>query len=107
MQRVAGHGLLPTPVATPAESTLDGEPAVSDSKEDANQTDSITHDDLDERVHDKYDLIRNELHTDVEDLPRGLGTQWPEWNSPKPKGTSQRLTVPVGSTIMDGTVSLY
>jgi hypothetical protein len=53
VQRVAGHGSLLTPVATPAESTLDDEPAVSDSKEDANQTDSITHDDMDERVHDK------------------------------------------------------
>ena len=105
MQRVAGRGSLVTPVATPAESALDDEPAVSDS-EDTNRTDSITHDDVDEIVHDEANLTTNEL-TDINDLLVDLGIQWPQLNSPKTKETSLRSTVPVGSTIVDGTVGPF
>jgi hypothetical protein len=68
VQRAAGHRSLLTLVVTPTESTLDDEPAVSDSKADANQTDSITYDDIDERVYDEGTVITNKLYTDINDL---------------------------------------
>jgi hypothetical protein len=83
VQRVASRGFLVTPIATPAESALDNEPAVSDFEEDANRTDSITHDDVDERVHNEASLITNELQ--IDDLLLGLGIQLP--HSPKTKAT--------------------
>jgi hypothetical protein len=80
------------------ENTVDDEPAISGSKEVANQTGTITHDKLDNRAHDEATVITNELYIDIEDLLLGLGIQRPQLNSPK---TSQRLTVPVGFTIVD------
>ena len=94
---------MATPVVTPVESALDNEPTVSDSK-DTNRTDSITHDNVDEIVYNKADLTTNEL-TDINDLLVDLEIQWPQLNSPKTKETSLRLTVPVGSIIVDSTVS--
>lgn len=101
MQRVASRGSLVTPVATPAESALDDGPAASDSKEIANQTDSITHDEVDERVHDVASPVTGKL-TDIGDLVLSLEIQLP--NSPKTEEAPQRLTVPVGSTLVDGTI---
>jgi hypothetical protein len=79
---------LVTLVATPAENTVDDEPAISGSKEVANQTGTITHNKVDDRAHNKATVITNELYTDIEDLLLGLGIQRPQWNSPKPKETS-------------------
>jgi hypothetical protein len=53
VQWVAGRGSLITPAATPAANVLDDDPAVYDSKDGANRTDSITRDDVDERAHDE------------------------------------------------------
>jgi hypothetical protein len=86
---------LITPVATPAATALDDGPAVSDSKEDANLTDSITRDDVDERAQD---------YTDRDNLPR---IQLPQLNSSKTNETSQRLTVPIDSTVVDGTAGPF
>jgi hypothetical protein len=101
VQWVAGRGSLITPVATPAANALDDSP---DSKADANRTDSITRDDVDERAHDEAGLLTNELYTDRDNLPR---IQLPQLNSPKSKETSQRLTVPANSTIVDGTADPF
>ena len=62
-----------TPVATSVENAVDDEPAVSCSKEVANQTSSIIHDEGDERPHDEAIIITNELLTDTEDLPGRIG----------------------------------
>jgi hypothetical protein len=78
--------------------------AVYDSKEDANRTDSITRDDVDERAHDKADLITNELYTDRDNLP---SIQSPQLSSPRTTETSRCLTVPVDSTIVDGTAGPF
>ncbi len=80
---------------------MDDEPAISGSKEVPNRTGTITHDELDDRAHNEATVITNELYTDIEDLLLGLGIQRPQLNSLKTKETSQRLTVPVGSTIVD------
>jgi hypothetical protein len=79
---------LVTPVATPIENTVDDEPTISGSKEVANRTGTITHNELDNRAHDKATVITNELYTDIEDLLLGLGIQRPQLNSPKMKETS-------------------
>ncbi len=86
---------------------MDYEPAISGSKEVANRTGTITNNEVDDRAHDKATIITNELYTDIEDLLLGLGIQRPQLNSPKTKETSQCLTVPVGSTIVDGTVGPF
>jgi hypothetical protein len=98
---------LVTPVATPAENTVDDEHAISGSKEVANRTGTITHDEVDDRAHDEATVITNGLYTDIEDLLLSLGIQRPQLNSPKTKETSQRLIVPVGSIIVDGTVGPF
>jgi hypothetical protein len=95
---------LITPVAAPAPIALDDDRAVSDSKEDANRTYSIPRDDVDERAHNDASLITNELYTDRDNLPR---IQLPQLNSPKTKEASQRLTVPVDSTIVDGSADPF
>jgi hypothetical protein len=82
---------------------LDDEPAASASKEVANRTGSINHDKADERAHNEAIVITDKLHADIEDLE----IQRPQRNSPKPKKTSQRLTVPLGSTIVDSTVGPF
>jgi hypothetical protein len=76
VQRVASHRSLVV---------LDDEPAVSDSKEVANQTDSTTYD-IDKRAYNKGTVITNELYIDIKDLR--LGVKWPQLNSPKTKETS-------------------
>ena len=48
-----------TPVATPAESALDDELAAPDSKEDANRTNLITYDNVDERFYNEAGLVTN------------------------------------------------
>lgn len=96
MQRVSSHGSLVTPVATPAENDLDDELAVSSSKETADPTGSITHDDVDERGHGEASLFINNFNTDIQRL---------QWNRPKSKETSRSLMVPVDSTKVDDTVS--
>jgi hypothetical protein len=98
VQWAAGRGSLITSVATPAANALD------DSTEDANRTDSITRDDVDDRARGDASLITNELYTDRDNLP---WVQSLQLNSPKTKETSQRLTVPVDSTIMDGTADPF
>lgn len=68
-----------TPVATPAESGLDDEPAAPNSKADANRTIFI-----DERVYDEASLITDQLNINEKQLLDGFNA----------RGTSQRLTVP-------------
>jgi hypothetical protein len=68
---------LVTLVATPAENTVDNEPAISSSKEVANRTGLIIHDKVDKRAYDKATIITNELYTDIENLLLGLGIQRP------------------------------
>jgi hypothetical protein len=101
VQWIAGRGSLITPVTTPAANALDDDP---NSKEDANRTDLITRDDVDERARNGASLITNELYIDRDNLP---GIQLPQLNSPKTKETSQRLTVLVDSTIVDGTAGPF
>lgn len=86
---------------------MDDEHAESSSKEVANRTGTITHDEVDDRAHDEATVIPNELYTDIEDLLLGLRIQRLQLNSPKTKETSQRLIVLVGSTIVDGTVGPF
>jgi hypothetical protein len=62
VHRIAGRESLVTPVATPAENAVVDKPAVSSSKEVANS---------------KVSVITNGLHTDLGDLPLGLGIQKP------------------------------
>ena len=103
MQRVTSRESLATPAATPAEHALDDEPTGSNSKQVANQIGSITHDDDGvEKAYNETDVIVNGLHPDIGDLSLDLGTQRPPLDSPRTKETSQRSTVPVGSTIVDG-----
>jgi hypothetical protein len=59
---------------------------------------------VDERVHDEASLITNEL-TDIDGFLLSLDIQLP--NSPETKETPQRLTVPVGSMIVDGTIDPF
>ena len=69
--------MLPaTSIAIPATNALDNDPVVSDSKEDANPTGLITHNDVDERLHGETSILSNELHTDM---------RRPQWNSLKSK----------------------
>lgn len=68
MERAAGHGSLLTLVVTPTESTLDNKPVVSNSKEDTNQTDLITYDNVDKRVYNRGTVITNKLYIDINDL---------------------------------------
>jgi hypothetical protein len=103
VHRVAGRESLVTPVATPAGNAVDDEPAVFSSKEVANRTGSITHEEISERAYEEASVIKNELHTDLEDLPLGLGIQRPRLNSSQTNEISQRLTVLVCSTILNGT----
>jgi hypothetical protein len=85
---------------------VDNEPAISSSKEVANRTGLIIHDEVDKRAYDKATIITNELYADIENLLLGLGIQRPQWNSPKPKETSQRLAL-LCSTIVDGSVGPF
>jgi hypothetical protein len=55
---------------------------------------------VDERAHDEASLIANELYTDRDNLP---SIQLPQLSSPRTTETSRRLTVPVDSTVVDGT----
>jgi hypothetical protein len=45
--------------------------------------------------------MANGPHPDIDDLSLGLGIQRPPLNRPRTEQTSQRSTVPVGSTIVD------
>ena len=85
---------------------MDDEPTISGSKEVANRTGLIIHDEVDKRAYDKATIITNELHTDIENLLLGLGIQRPQWNSPKLKETFQRLVL-LCSTIVDGLVGPF
>ena len=59
---------------------------------------------MDERVYDKASLIANEL-TDIDDFLLSLDIQLPK--SLKTRELALRLTVPVGSIIVDGTVDPF
>jgi hypothetical protein len=89
------------------ENTVDDEHVISGSKEVANQRGTITHNEVDNRAYNKATVITNGLYIDIKDLLLGLGIQRPPLNSPKTKETSQRLIVPVGSTIVDGIVGPF
>jgi hypothetical protein len=104
VQWVAGRGSLITPAATPAANVLDDDPAVYDSMDGANRTDSITRDDVDERAYDEASPITNELYTDRDNLP---SIQLPQLTSPRTTEASRRQTVPVDHTIVDGTAGPF
>jgi hypothetical protein len=77
-----------TPVATPAENAVDDKPVVSSSKEVANRTGLITHDEVSEIAYDKAIVITNKLYTDIKDLLLGLGIQRLQLNSSETNKTS-------------------
>ena len=58
-----------TLVIIPAANTLDNDPIVYDSKEDTNWIDSKTRDNIDERAHNKANLITSKLYIDRDNLP--------------------------------------
>jgi hypothetical protein len=95
------------PVTTPVDSAVDNDPTASGSKEVTNRTGSILHDKGDERPHDEAIIITNELPTSAGDLLLFPRIKRSRWANLKPKETSQRLTGPLSSAIMDGTVSPF
>ncbi|CZR66024.1 uncharacterized protein PAC_15924 [Phialocephala subalpina] len=104
-QQVAGHGLLLTPVGTPAED-LDNEPAEPAPEEIASWTGTVNYDGGDQRGDNRALVASDKLYPGTVDRSMGVKTPWldPELHNPKSE-TSCRLATPVGSAIVDGTVS--
>jgi hypothetical protein len=94
-----------TPVTTSAENAVDDKPVVSSSKEVANQTGLITHNEVSEIAYNKAIVITNELYTDIKDLPLGLRIQRLQLNNSETNETSQRLTALVGFVSLNSTFS--